>query len=107
MSYSRSNVGGTPDANQAEVVAAYREMGCSVFEANSVGFGFPDLVVGCLNRTELREVKTEEGELSPGQRVFVRDWRGSRVRIIRTRDEAYEDVHEIRARVIRESKPKR
>lgn len=94
---------GLKDANHDELVADYRATGCSVFETNGVGFGFPDLVIGCSGRTELVELKSDEGDLNPGQRAFVRDWRGSKVRIVRTRDDVLDHVRWIRARVIHEA----
>lgn len=58
------------DANQAEVVAALRRAGCSVWSAAHVGGGFPDLVVGRIvagkRRTYLLEVK--DGTLPPSRR---------------------------------------
>jgi len=34
------------DSNQAAIVAAFRDLGCSVFTLHTVGRGFPDLAVG-------------------------------------------------------------
>ena len=81
----------------------YRDAGCSVVDLHGVGFGCPDLMIGCAGRTELVEVKTDEGELSPGQVVFVRDWRGSKVVIVRNRDGVMVHVQAIRRRVVEQS----
>ncbi len=58
------------DANHAEIVAALRAVGCSVWDASHVGGGFPDLVVGRMTaghvpRTYLLEVK--DGTLPPSR----------------------------------------
>jgi len=76
------------DANHNEVVAAFEEVFCSVFDAAPMGFGFPDLVVGCAGITLLVEVKTEHGRLEKSQERFIRDWRGGKVHIVRSRDQA-------------------
>lgn len=70
------------DANQAEIVAALRQAGASVWI-----IGLPvDLLVGFNNRTALVEVKTLTGKRVPKpsrhtqlQKDFMLDWRGGTV----------------------------
>ena len=45
------------DANQAEIVAALRAIGCSVALLHKVGCGVPDLLVGFRGKNILVEVK--------------------------------------------------
>lgn len=87
---------GRTDSNHTEIVRAYEEMFCSVVELHKVGFGCPDLMVGCAGRTELVEVKTEHGQLEPSQIRFQNDWRGSKVVIVRTAIDAQNHVLNIR-----------
>ncbi len=89
---------GRDDANQAPIVATYRALGCTVFDGSGIGFGFPDLIVGCIGVTELVEVKTVDGKLSPAQITFAADWRGSKVRIVRSDADAVAHVQDIRRR---------
>jgi len=90
---------GAPDANQAAIVADYEALGCTVVDTHALGFGFPDLVVGLVGRTELVEVKGEAGIVRPGQARFIRDWRGSKVVVVRTRADVVAHVTAIRQRV--------
>lgn len=85
------------DANHHVIVAAYEKLFCSVIDTSMVGFGFPDLVIGCAGITELVEVKTEEGGLESSQERFVRDWRGSKVRIVRSESDVADHVTTIRS----------
>ena len=70
------------DANQADIVAALREAGASVWI-----IGFPvDLLCGYNGKTALIEVKTLTGKRQPKpskhtqlQKDFMCDWRGSTV----------------------------
>jgi hypothetical protein len=70
------------DANQAEIVAALRDAGASVWI-----IGLPvDLLVGYSGRTALVECKTITGKKVPKpsrhtqlQKDFMIDWRGSTV----------------------------
>ena len=67
------------DANQAEIVAALRQAGASVWI-----IGLPvDLVIGYAGKTALVEVKTLIGKLTPKpsrhtqlQKEFMLNWRG-------------------------------
>jgi hypothetical protein len=92
---------GRPDANHADVVKWYQDCFCSVVDTHKLGFGFPDLVIGCAGLTELAEIKTEDGELLPSQRTFVKSWRGSKVTVIRTQDDVIAHVQRMRAKQAR------
>lgn len=87
---------GRPDANQSMVVKWYEELFVSVVLLDKVGSGCPDLMIGCAGLTELAEVKTEDGELLPTQLRFARDWRGSKVRLIRDQQDVIEHVTRMR-----------
>ena len=70
------------DANQADIVAALRAIGCSVWV-----IGLPlDLFIGYRGKTALVEVKTMTGKRSPKpsrhtqlQKDFMLDWKGGPV----------------------------
>lgn len=59
------------DSNQTAIVAAFRELGCSVFPLHQVGRGFPDLAVGCNGLNLLIEVK--DGSKRPSARRLTTD----------------------------------
>jgi hypothetical protein len=87
---------GRPDANHGDVVSSYEQLFCSVVDLHAVGFGCPDLMIGCSGLTELAEVKTEEGDLLPSQITFQKSWRGSKVVIIRTQEDVIAHVTRMR-----------
>lgn len=89
------------DANHSSLAKVYEECFCNCVATASIGFGFPDAVIGCAGRTELVEFKTEDGTLTPAQKTFEKQWRGSHVRIIRTREDVIKHVQDIRERVAR------
>ena len=69
------------DANQAEIVAALRQVGCSVQPLHMVGKGCPDLLVGRSGLNVLIEVKDgskppSERKLTPDQCIWHDNWRG-------------------------------
>ena len=81
------------DANQAEIVAALRKAGVSVWVTSAVGQGFPDLVAGYRGITYAFECKRPRapgqpaGELTDDQRLFFLEWRGQAA-IVRSAAEA-------------------
>jgi hypothetical protein len=85
--------GNKKDLNHDALVAVFKELGCSVMECHSVGIpGFPDLVVGCLFRTHLVEVKNPETSygrkgLNAKQEKFNDSWRGGKVQIVRSSED--------------------
>lgn len=75
------------DANQGDIVQAFRALGCSVAITSAVGDGFPDLVVGINGLNVLVEIKDgarppSERKLTPAQVVFHDGWRGQVVVVI-------------------------
>lgn len=86
------------DANQAEIIAAFRELGCSVHDCSGVGDGFPDLVVGLVGVNLLVECKTESGVLTPEQVRFMEEWRGVAY-VIRSAQEARDLVIQTRREI--------
>lgn len=87
------------DANQAEIVKALRDAGCSVKDTSAVGGGFPDLVV-CAptypHRHYLLEVKDgkkppSERRLTPDQQRFHGEWKGA-IYVVTTPAEALDAV---------------
>jgi hypothetical protein len=83
------------DANQAEIVAALRSVGCDVIDLHLLGRGVPDLAVfsphlrceHCRGHWVLMEVKAHEGRLTPDQVV----WRlkhDSPTEVVRSVDDA-------------------
>jgi hypothetical protein len=87
---------GAPDANHADVVGWYEDLGCSVVDTHGVGGGFPDTVIGIAGVTCLVEIKTETGILLPSQIRFQRDWRGSKVQVSRTLGDVIAHVQSVR-----------
>jgi len=68
------------DSNQKEIVKAFKDLGCSVFDTSRVAGGFPDLVVGKHQITCLVEVKqSEKSKYTSAQELFMMNWRGSAV----------------------------
>lgn len=95
---------GRPDANHNSIRDWYEALYCSVVDLHSVGFGCPDLLVGVSGRSELVEVKTECGNLEPSQVRFIRDWRGSKVTVVRTQADVINHVQNVREKVSRGQK---
>lgn len=83
------------DANQAEIMAKYRELGFSVFSCAPMGKGFPDLVVGIYGVTDLVEVKDGPKKfLTKAQREFFAEWKGS-ARVVRDTIDVEEHLKEL------------
>lgn len=80
------------DDNQTAIVEAARAIGASVVVTSDLGDGFPDLVVGFRGETEMAEVKSATGKLSPRQRRFQREWNGRPIRIWRSCDDMFYDL---------------
>lgn len=58
------------DSNQAEIVGAFRKLGCVVFPTHMVGKGFPDIVVRC-NSGKVRLVEIKDGAKPPSARKLT------------------------------------
>lgn len=79
------------DDNQAEIVDALRQHGCSVFCTHQLGKGFPDLCIGYQGTTALMECKSPQGRLTPAQEAFIADWQGQ-VAVVSTVEEALQVI---------------
>lgn len=69
------------DSNQAAIVAAFRDLGCSVFTLHTVGRGFPDLAVGFCGLNLLIEIKDgakcpSARRLTADEQRFIEAWSG-------------------------------
>lgn len=68
------------DANHSQIVKAFRDLGCSVFDTSRIGQGFPDLVIGKRGITVLVEVKADaKKKFTTAQDLFMMNWKGSTV----------------------------
>jgi predicted transcriptional regulator len=81
------------DGNHGVIVDRFRALGCSVFETDRVGEGFPDTVVGCIGVNHLVEIKnssTRYGRagFNRNQTSFNAAWRGDKVWLVCSEDEA-------------------
>ena len=93
--------GAKRDANHNDIADAFRAMGCSVFETDRVGEGFPDIIVGLLGVSHLVEIKNPEtaygrAGLNQRQSAFANLWRGSPIITITSEAEAAAFVNKIR-----------
>lgn len=78
------------DLNQAEIVAAFRDMKCQVVLMHTVGGGFPDLIVCRGGEAYFVEVKGPRGKLNKLQQKFHASWRGPPIHTVRSIEEALE-----------------
>lgn len=81
------------DANHGELAELFEQLGCSVQDLSHAGVsGWPDVVVGCMGRNHLVEIKNPEtaygrAGLNRNQRDFAQRWRGGMLYAVSTRDE--------------------
>ena len=66
------------DANQTEIVDAFRKLGCSVQSLAALGKGVPDIMVSLGGITWLVEVKAGRGKENPLQTAWAASWLGCR-----------------------------
>jgi len=77
------------DSNQADIVRAFKDMGCSVFDSSRMAGGFPDLVIGINKITCLVEIKSSAvARYTSAQEAFMLNWHGSTVARIDSVDAA-------------------
>jgi hypothetical protein len=82
------------DNNHDAIVARFQQLGCSVIEMHATGIpGFPDLAIGCIGITHFVEVKNPDSAygrsgFNGNQTTFNRDWRGEKVWMCCSEDEA-------------------
>jgi Holliday junction resolvase len=68
------------DSNHKQIVEAFRQLGCSVFDTSGVGRGFPDLLIGKAFKTVLVEIKSsDKAKFTKHQKEFMVHWKGSTV----------------------------
>jgi hypothetical protein len=72
------------DANQPEIVKAFRQLGCEVAITSRLGQGFPDLIVGKPKLRKMLMVEIKDGAKPPSARKLTEDeqkfrdaWAGS------------------------------
>lgn len=76
------------DDNQSTIVSALRGVGQQVVLMHAVGGGFPD-IISCRNgQSHFIEIKSDQGRLTPAQKVFFEAWRGPPIHIVRSVDDA-------------------
>jgi hypothetical protein len=75
------------DLNQPSIVQALRAAGATVTCTHELGHGYPDLSVGFRGISYLLEVKLPKAALTPDERAWHDDWRGS-VAIVHDAQEA-------------------
>jgi hypothetical protein len=91
------------DRNHGELVKAFEQLGCSVADLSNAGIsGWPDVVLGVAGRNHLCEFKNPESRygkagLNPNQQAFTRDWRGGKLFMVSSVDEAAALVRNLRA----------
>jgi hypothetical protein len=78
---------GRVDRNQAEILKALKQIGCSVQTLASVGAGCPDALIGYGGRNILLEIKSPKGDSTSHQITWAARWSGQ-LAIVRTVDEA-------------------
>ena len=62
------------------IAKIFRDLGCSVFSAHTIGLGFPDLVIGKDGKTILVEIKKDaKASFTEAQEKFMNGWKGSAV----------------------------
>ena len=79
------------DANHADIVQAFKQMGATVLDLSRVGGGCPDLLVGYRGANVLVEVKIAKGKKNKLQEKFFADWKGPCFEV-RTVMEAFEII---------------
>lgn len=95
--------GGTKDLNHDDIAETFEQLGCSVLHTHEVGGGFPDMVIGLVGITVLVEIKNPDtgygkAGLTKSQRRFGDLWRGGRVHVVMTKDQAIDLVRAVRAK---------
>ena len=74
---------GKPDRNQADIVAALRQIGAGVEIISGLGEGVPDLLVGWQRRNILLEIKMPGEKLTSAEEKFRAAWPGE-YRVVET-----------------------
>ena len=66
------------DANQTEIVDAFRKLGCCVQSLAALGKGVPDIMVSLGGITWLVEIKSGKSKENPLQTAWASSWLGCR-----------------------------
>lgn len=74
------------DANERPIIDALEAVGASVLQVSEKGA--MDLVVGFQGATHVLEVKAPGKGLTPDQKDFHEAWRGSRIHVVETPEQA-------------------
>lgn len=88
------------DDNHAEIVAAFRKLGCSVLDLAAVGSGCPDLLLGRGGKDRLVEVKDcdkppSARKLTEDQARFHALWNGRPVAIVENLEDVERTVNNL------------
>ena len=76
------------DSNQAQIVKALRDIGCTVEHLHAIGKGVPDILVGSKSRNFLLEIKDGDKKvLTPDQANWHKLWKGQ-VHVVTSVDDA-------------------
>lgn len=78
------------DASEAPMISLLEQVGATVEKLNIAGG--PDLLVGFRGVTYLLEAKTGKGKVRSNQEDWHELWRGGKVHVVRTPDEALEAI---------------
>lgn len=82
------------DSNQAEIVAALREIGATVQILAAVGSGCPDILCGYHNRNYLAEIKASPtSPMTADEATWHKRWHGQ-VSIWYTPEQAVDEVRD-------------
>jgi len=76
------------DSNHDQVIKWFEQLYCTVVDTHTLGFGYPDLTIGISGETLLVEIKSVGGDLEESQKRFISEWRGGKIYIVRTHDDA-------------------
>jgi Holliday junction resolvase len=74
------------DTSEKSIIAALKKRGCPVAQVSHPDF--PDLLVGYNGDLYAMECKTGKAKLEPGQAKFMELFKGYKVFVVRTADEA-------------------
>lgn len=81
------------DANQSEIVAALRAIGCTVQDLHEVGRGVPDIMVSYKGKLFLFEIKMAGKYQNSLEKQWAYKWQ-SPVYVVRSAEEAVKIVTE-------------
>lgn len=84
------------DESHREIVAALKQLGCSVRDTSQLGDKGSDLIVGLMGRDFQCECKSGRETLSQEQTEFYSGWRGACVVVLHDSDEAAAWVNSVR-----------